>query len=137
VNLHNDASKEGSDDRERRHRQQQPRPVQGFHPENTKPEVVSACPSKSRLPNSPTPTTKAHSTGPSGRRNIQGEAPRGKRRKNAELARPHVGSGVSPDEPGRSCKKHHLDDDFKKDVAPKGVTDIVPDRLPGQAFARR
>jgi hypothetical protein len=41
-----------------------------------------------------------------------------------------VGSGVSPGEPGQSGEKHHLDDNFKKDVAPKGVTDIGPDGLP-------
>jgi hypothetical protein len=42
--LHNDASKDGSDDQEHRHRWQQLKPVQGFHLEVTKPKVVFACP---------------------------------------------------------------------------------------------
>ena len=42
----------------------------------------------------------AHSTGPSCRWNIQGEAPRGKRCHSTALARFRVGSGVSPGEPG-------------------------------------
>ena len=42
----------------------------------------------------------AHSTGPSGRWNIQSEAPRGKRHNSATLARSHKRSGVSPGKPG-------------------------------------
>jgi hypothetical protein len=105
IELHNDGSNEGSDNRERHHHQQQPILVQGFfYLELTEPKSCLPTHRSQGYPASRRCQPPTHSTSPFGQWNIQDEAPRGKQHKSTALARSHVVSGVSPENLGRVAK---------------------------------
>jgi hypothetical protein len=89
IGLHNDGSNEGSDNRERRHHQQQPILVQGFYPELTEPTSCLPTRRSQGYPASRRCQPPTHSNSPFGQWNIQEDAPRGKRHKSADTSNLH------------------------------------------------